>query len=248
MNDHRTAIQHFEWYYEKGYITARDGNCMWVDDNYSLYWVTGTGTEKQKLKWGDFVTIDKSGNVMERPNQFDTPTKRTYNHKPSIETGAHFAALKESGKRASVHVHSPNTVALAALFEDRGGFKPQSHNLVEVLNTKWPELFRYTKVGYIVPFLEPGSKKLHDCIVGSLGYWVDEAIYSEQTLNSTNGPEIIGLEEVKKWKDICIMQRHGVLAIGDTLDECMEHITRLEHISTILLKIITASGSLESIL
>lgn len=217
MNDHKTATEDFKWYYEKGYITARDGNCMWKDKD--VYWVTGSGTEKQNLKWADFAVLDLLGNVKVRTSPADTPERQVFNNKPSIETGAHFAALSESGKAASVHVHSPNTVALAALFEytDQRGFDESL--LVKILNNNWPELFRYTKVGYIVPFLEPGSQDLHAHIAQSMR---------------------IG--------KICIMQRHGVFAIGDTLKECMEHIVRLEHISTILLKIVTASGKLESII
>lgn len=237
MNNIERVMEHFKWYYKNGYITARDGNAMFMGTTHGF--VTASGTEKHKLKHDDFAMI--SARTWKPIND------AVYNKKPSIETGAHIEALKQSGRGCSVHVHSPNTVALAALYEPFGGFRPQSSHLIEVLNTKWPELFRYTKVGHMVHFLEPGSKKLHDSITNSLGYWKDMPVYSQQTLNGPP-PEMIGVEQAKKWNDICIMQRHGVLAIGDTLEECMEHIVRLEHISTILLKIVTASGNLESIL
>lgn len=227
----KQVIEDFKWYYDKGYITARDGNACYLDGDH--YVVTASGSEKHRMTERDFAFVSLDQKKIE---SYD-------NRKPSIETGAHIAALKQSGKEFSVHVHSPNTVALAALFEPFGGFRPQTRHLVEVLNSKWPELFRYTKVGHIVPFLEPGSKKLHESIEAALEYWTEEAVYDP------NDPaEIVGMEDVKKFNDIVILQRHGVLTIGDSFDECMEHIVRLEHISNILLKIVTASGSLESIL
>lgn len=225
MNNAETVIGQFKWFYDKGYITNRDGNAAFrIKGGYV---VTASGVDKADLQANDFIAVYENGLVGKSAAGMQVPGK------PSIETAAHLAALNQSGKNASIHVHSPNTVALAALFEPFGGFKPQSHNLIEVLNTKWPELFRYTKVGHIVHFLEPGSKKLHDSIISSLGKWVWDPNKNE---------------EVKDFNDICIMQRHGVLAIGNTLAEAKEHIVRLEHISTILLKIVTASGNLESIL
>lgn len=223
-----TVIDHFKWYYKKGYITARDGNAAYRWDG-NQYMVTASGTVKNELKTGDFCLVDAKGLLTGK--------------KPSIETGAHVAALNSSKKNASVHVHSPNTVALAALFEHNPHkrFKPTERDLVDVLNKNWPELFRYTSVGYIVPFLNPGSQKLHDVVESALSYWGEEFIYDKD-----GEPEQI--LDVKKYHDIVIMQRHGVLATGKDLDECMEHIVRLEHISGILLKIVTASGSTESIL
>lgn len=229
MTNETTISDHFKWYYVNGYITARDGNAAVRTDKG--YLVTASGTRKHDLQYENFVVVDDDRKVLESRNE----------SKPSIETGAHIAVLRSSKKNASVHVHSPNTVALAALFEPFGGFKPQCHNLVRVLNERWPELFRWTRIGCVVPYLDPGSNKLHDCIVHSLTYWDNKVEFDEEG-------EPITFDEVKLFNNIVIMQRHGVLAIGDSMDECMEHIVRLEHISTILLKIITASGSLESIL
>lgn len=232
MNHLEKICKQFKWFYKNGYITSRDGNaCVAAGENFI---VTASGVAKHKMvpSHTDFVNVDKDGNPFHK------------DLKPSIETGAHMAALKLSGRKASIHVHSPNTVALAALFEKGivSRAQPTTSDLVTVLNTKWPELFRYTKVGYVVPFLLPGSAKLHESIVDSLTYWDDVVVgYDEEG-------EPNAIEEKRLFKDIVIMQHHGVLAIGNDLDECMDHIVRLEHISTILLKIITASGSLESIL
>lgn len=226
-------VKDFKWYYDHGYITARDGNAAYRSANG--YVVTASGTVKNKLNYTlDFIEVDKNLNII-TPSPFPIM-------KPSIETGAHVSILEQSEKAVSVHVHSPNTVALAALFEQFGGFRPQSSHLVDVLNSKYPELFRYTKVAPIPPYFDPGTEKLHDSIVNCMGYWGLEVAERDKD------GEIQKVVEAKKWNDIIILQRHGVLAIDDSLEECMEHIIRLEHISTILLKIITASGKVESIL
>lgn len=229
----KKITKHFRWYYDNGYITARDGNAAY--DAGTDYVVTASGAIKHSLNMGDFVTISKDGKQV---------INSLWDRKPSIESTAHLEAMKRSGKKASVHVHSPNTVALSALFESnsRSRFSPSTHHLKEALNSKWPELFRYTSVGGVVPFLEPGSKKLHESIITCLSYWG----LIENGKDENGDPDI---NEGYAFHDIVIMQRHGVLSIGNTLDECMEHIVRLEHISGILLKIITASGgNLESIL
>jgi ribulose-5-phosphate 4-epimerase/fuculose-1-phosphate aldolase len=224
MNSHLNLkiVSEFKKYYDQGYITARDGNAAYKTGEGFV--VTASGTVKNDLNFQlDFLEIDKELKLLK-----GSPMK------PSIEAAAHVALLNESNKKVSVHVHSPNSVALAALFE-RGDFKPTTNNLVTVLNTKWPELCRYTKVGFIIDCWTPGSKLLHECIRSSMSYWDEE--YS----GDPDGPDF-KMEEIKKWNDICIIQRHGVFAIGETLEECREHIERLEHVSGILLKVIAGSG------
>lgn len=204
--------QDFEWYFDKGYITQRDGNaCIKLDDGKFL--VTASGAPKHELGVDDYVIVDPDGKVLAAP----------YQNKPSIETGAHLAILAISKKNASVHVHSPNTVALAALFGTGSRFSPSDGELVNCFNNGYPELFRYTRVGEIVPFLDPGSRELHESIKESI------EIETKQGHN-------------QRFADIIIMKKHGVMAIGDSLDECREHIVRLEHISSILLKTLSASG------
>lgn len=81
--------------------------------------------------------------------------------------------------------------------------------------SQWPELFRYTKLGKTVPYLYPGSHELHESIKDSFQ-------------SSTS--------------DIIVLDRHGVIAVGESLEECKEHIQRLEHVSEITLKMIMASN------
>ena len=197
----------FEWYYENGYITVRDGNaCIREGDNFL---VTASGIPKHELGVQTFVMVNIDGKVVESPVE---------GNKPSIETMAHIDAMNFSGKNASVHVHSPNTVSLFMMAQE-------SHRVTfpQYLNTQWPELFRYTKVAPIVPYLTPGSQALHTAITESL---LDGTAVKGDTLYPP---------------DIIVMQRHGVLAVGDSLEHCREHIQRLEHVSSILLKTLTAS-------
>lgn len=207
LNTLNKVCEDFKWYYDKGFITTRDGNAAFYQD--SDYVVTASGARKDNLTLLDFVSVSARGNSLDK-----TQTK------PSIETAAHIAAQMATDKEASIHVHSPNTVALFLLFEEWRGIGTGS--LEEALNKKWPELFRYTKIGLTVPFLEPGSDALHQAI--SQSFRVDKP-------------------------DLVVMQRHGIITVGDNFDKCKEHILRTEHISSILLKTLSASGGkLEKIL
>lgn len=203
--------QEFEWYYNNGYVTARDGNiCMRLNDDEFL--VTASGVRKDEIMLDDYVIVNRFGSVLR------TGVKDIF---PSIETEAHLKAIEHGGGEVSVHVHSPNTVALFHLHKNEIPLKILEHQL----NTQWPELFRYTQVGKTVPFLKPGSLELH-----------------EEISKSFRLSHIKSLRGFHPTPDIVVLQKHGVFAVGDTLSECREHIQRLEHISVMLLKIISASG------
>ena len=204
----------FDWYYENKYITVRDGNACVRDGNN--YIVTASGVPKHELGFETYVVVDKDLNIIESPLE---------GLKPSIETAAHLHALesKPFTCKASVHVHPPSTVSLFGIVE-----KSESITLAleNSLNSNWPELFRYTRIGKTVDFLQPGSHELHNKI--------DES-FKINLINNT-------------FPDIIVLQRHGVLAIGENLEQCREHIERLEHISAILLKMLMAGLSLKEIL
>lgn len=209
LYDYMDEISHkFEWFFDKGYITHRDGNaCVslkaWNVHNDITYLVTASGAYKPRISEGDYLIVDPNGkSVKLSQDPIDT-------RKPSIETMAHIHAQDVSKKTASIHVHSPNTVALFA------GFK-NHERLEKMLNNDWPEVFRYTKVGKTVPFLDPGSEALHDGIKESF---------------ELDKPQIV------------VLNQHGVLAVGENINECVEHIVRLEHVSSIMLK----SGILQGV-
>lgn len=192
---------YFMGFHQDKLITIRDGNaCFRISENEFL--VTKSGEDKSMMTMDSFMIVETNDN-----NKMDYNPKLG---KPSIETLAHILALKATSKKFSMHVHPPKTIALFAAV---GSGHPME--LSSVLNNEWPELFRYTKVGETVPFLDPGSEKLHRVLEMSF--------------------EDLGT-------DIVVMQNHGILTVGDTPEACYEHITRLEHISGILLDILAATG------
>lgn len=189
----------FQMFYKERFITHRDGNATLKLEN-DEYFVTASGVNKSYMSIGDFVTVDKDLNVKMDEHFIDFK-------EPSIETRAHISALEATKKQVSIHVHSPKTVALFEVYNNR---THSIHILETKIRTKWPELFRYTKLGKTIEFLDPGSKELHEAIKDSFLF---------------DNPDII------------VLQRHGVLSVGKDLQEAMEHIIRLEHISSILLDI-----------
>ena len=196
----KKIIQDFKWYYRNNYITQRDGNaCVRIGDNEFI--ITPSGVQKQDIKEDSLILVDIEGNTL----------KKTI-HKPSIELHGHLSAMKVKKEPVSVHVHSMNTVALFSLASKMGFLKLLEANFME----KWPELFRYTKLGSTVGYLEPGSHGLHHSIKDSF--------------------------EEKQKVDIIVLDRHGVISLGNSLDECKEHIQRLEHVSEITLKMLSASN------
>ena len=132
--------------------------------------------------------------------------------KPSIELHGHIIAIGIRGLPVSVHVHSMNTVSLFTLAKKLRVLDLLENNF----KNHWPELFRYTKLGNSVPYLMPGSHELHESIK-------DSFLSNPMT-------------------DIIVLDRHGVITVGESLEECKEHIQRLEHVSEITLKMIMASN------
>jgi len=200
----KEAINTFEWLFDKNFITNRDGNIALKLDN--SYLVSASGVNKPKMTQNDFIEVNSQSKII------TSSTLDTYElRKPSIETQAHISALNSTDKLVSIHVHSPKTVALFEIYSRFYGNIGESFTgyLENEIMTNWPELFRFTKLGTTIPFLDPGSKELHDAISKS---FLDKP-------------------------DIIVLQRHGVLAVGKNLQEAIEHCIRLEHISSILLDI-----------
>lgn len=87
------------------------------------------------------------------------------------------------------------------------------------LNNDWPELFRYTRIGKTVDQLIPGSDFLH---------------------------KAVGDQFKIKGVDAIVLKGHGVFQVGDSLDQCKEHIIRLEHISGIVTEMIKIEQALKA--
>lgn len=195
--------------FKLGYITHRDGNACFVDlTNQNTYINTRyyvTESGVDKSKEVNFIHITSEGLPL------DLSTK------VSIETMAHIYALQNTNKTHSLHVHPVYTLALLnkfvtndALDLETGGIFLGQHcldyNYFNELE-KYPELTRYTNVGVPVDSYPSGSDELHDGLNDSF----------ENNIH------------------IVPMYRHGVMAVGNSFDECLEHCHRLEHVSKIIL-------------
>ena len=137
--------------------------------------------------------------------------------KISIETMAHIYALQNTNKTHSLHVHPVYTLALLNKFVTNDALDLQvggiflgqhclDYNYFNELE-KYPELTRYTNVGVPVDAYPSGSDDLH------------------VRLNDSFEDNV----------HIVPMYRHGVMAVGNSFEECLEHVTRLEHVSKIIL-------------
>lgn len=210
--------QLFKMFHKKEHITVKDGNaCVKLHGDKKNggkledgYLVTISGVDKHKLEKNDFVVVNANCKGIDS-NQFNKIYPYTdgvcFYQSPSIESAAHIEALQASMKSYSIHIHPIATVALFT----KAWRANQIQALQYEIKSQWPELFRYTSLGETVAPHAPGSKELHEAIKDSF----------KSNLSDT---------------DICVMVNHGVMAVGDSLEQATEHIERLEHVCKILLK------------
>lgn len=173
--------------------------------NNGNYAITASGVNKS-LYMCPMIEVDRNAQALDKSKS------------PSIETMAHIYALQNTNKSHSLHVHPVYTIALLNKFIDNdllnasytGGMILGAN----ALNTDYfkhlqdyPELTRYTKVGVPVDSYNSGSDALHDA------------------LNQSFEPDV----------NIVPMHKHGVMTVGNSFEECLEHIERIEHVSKIIL-------------
>lgn len=173
------------------------------------------GNACHKFNSGYLVTesgVDKSGRI--GAITVDANGQAEYPLTPSIETMAHIYALRNTNKTHSLHVHPPYTIALLNRFIHDDIMCVQAGIILgmNVLSTKYekllldyPELTRYTNVGLPVDCYPSGSDELHKALDNSF----------------------------KEGIDLVPMHKHGVMAVGKSFDECLEHVERMEHVSKI---------------
>lgn len=180
--------------YKRGWITTRDGNISIRRGN--KFYITPSGVRKTIIHPEHIIKLPiKQGIVL---MQGDI--------KPSIEMDLHVQIQMSDNKTKSVvHLHPTNTIALMY----KVYLKP---NAFQEIANDFPELKRYTKVGSIASYQEPGSQELADVVF--------EAIAPKGKIEY----DIVGLD------------RHGVVAVAQNPWDAFEHIERLEHIAEIYLK------------
>jgi L-fuculose-phosphate aldolase len=168
--------------YKRGWITTRDGNVS-VKMSGKFY-ITPTAVRKYTIIPETIVRTEIQNGEPVSVNEYG-----------SIEMDMHWRIINQPGVKAVVHLHPTNVVA--AMF---AGF-----DLQKIAN-RFPELRRYTRVGLMVPNLEPGSKDL--------------ALMTSENI---------------RHHDVVGQDRHGVTAKAKSPWDAFEHIERLEHICQIVL-------------
>jgi ribulose-5-phosphate 4-epimerase/fuculose-1-phosphate aldolase len=183
--------------YRRNLITTRDGNISYFDEDAGSILITPSGANKSCLEPKEICTL----HIMDGSILIDSFEK------PSGELEMHWLLHKDYlKKRAVVHLHPTYTIAAIQAGVD-----------LEKVQTGFPELSRYTKVGKTIEVIPPITLRLA------------VRTHSEFRMDRFGNSDI----------NIVGQSRHGVCAIGETPLEAFEHIERLEHIC----KIIVTSGT-----
>jgi len=204
-----TVCEIFKEAYNRGWITARDGNASvrYAEQNY--FYITPSGVRKQFMQPEMFKKIGIN------EGYYDQPPRRIYTHeileytdvsanlRPSGEFPMHFGLQKQITQPVRVVLHMHPTYTVAAMYK--------GINLQSLLN-EFPELSRYTSIAPTVPEIEPITQELADATMESLEVHKGYVKY-----------DIVGYD------------RHGVVAVDTSPWRAFEHIERLEHICKIVL-------------
>ena len=199
----------FKEAYDRGWITARDGNASVRFIEQPYFFITPSGVRKQFLQPEMFKKIEV------KEGYYGQPPTRTYTHevtnytpisanlKPSGEFPMHFGLQKQISTQTRVVLHMHPTYTVAAMYK---GIDLQK------LLLEFPELSRYTTIAPTVPETEPITQELADATLKNLEVYEGYVKY-----------DIVGLD------------RHGVVAVDTSPWRAFEHIERLEHICKIVL-------------
>ena len=204
-----TVCDIFKEAYNRGWITARDGNASvrYAEQNY--FYITPSGVRKQFMQPEMFKKIGIVEGVYGQPPVIDYTheildyTDVSANLKPSGEFPMHFGLQKEISTPVRVVLHMHPTYTVAAMYK---GIDLQK------LLLEFPELSRYTSIAPTVPEIEPITQELADATIKNLEVHKGLVKY-----------DIVGYD------------RHGVVAVDTSPWRAFEHIERLEHICKIIL-------------
>ena len=204
-----TVCEIFKEAYNRGWITARDGNASVRYAEQDFFYITPSGVRKQFMQPEMFKKIGIVEGVYGQPPVVDYTheildyTDVSANLKPSGEFPMHFGLQKQINKPVRVVLHMHPTYTVAAMYK--------GINLQNLLH-EFPELSRYTSIAPTVPEIEPITQELADATIESLE--VHEGLVKY---------DIVGYD------------RHGVVAVDTSPWRAFEHIERLEHICKIVL-------------
>jgi ribulose-5-phosphate 4-epimerase/fuculose-1-phosphate aldolase len=204
-----TVCDIFKEAYNRGWITARDGNASVRYAEQDYFYITPSGVRKQFMQPEMFKKIGIVEGVYGQPPVIDYTheildyTDVSANLKPSGEFPMHFGLQKEISTPVRVVLHMHPTYTVAAMYK---GIDLQK------LLLEFPELSRYTSIAPTVPEIEPITQELADATIKNLEVHKGLVKY-----------DIVGYD------------RHGVVAVDTSPWRAFEHIERLEHICKIIL-------------
>ena len=200
--------------YDRGWISTRDGNASFRRPAENHFYVTPSGVRKQHLNAEMLIKLEFTDNSethlltdiaapWEKLNRADDEYQRRISGlRPTGELPLHYMLQCQAKEnRVVLHLHPTHTISAMYAGLD-----------LQYMAQEFPEINRYTRVGPMVPQIEPVS--------------VDLALKTTQAFNLNHGQidfDIVGLD------------RHGVVAIAKDAWTAFEHVERLEHICQIVL-------------
>lgn len=212
----------FKEAYRRGWITTRDGNASYRRPEQDWFYVTPSGVRKNEMVPDMCIKLDIDGTGWSRDRWLAADEgllKQQLNRglKPTGELPMHWYLQRDltetQHSRVVLHLHPTHVIAAATYIQDHplniGNGEKRS---VRSVCADFPEIFRYTRVGETLGYVEPISQALADGV---------ERIM----LNGGNTPLC----------DVVAMEKHGAVAVGTDPWEAFEHIERLNHVCEIFL-------------
>lgn len=168
--------------YDKGFVSAYDGNISIRNDDKSFF-ITRTAKCKGELSLEDIVAIDFNGNII------------TGEYKPSTEYKIHSIFYQNrKDVNAIIHAHPIYSSVLAIINIDR------------IETEIFPEVYLNIGEVGICEYQTPSTKELAD----SLLKFID--------------------------KNVIILQNHGIVVVGKTIDEAYYRLEKFEHFAQIYIE------------
>ncbi len=212
----------FKEAYRRGWITTRDGNASYRRPEQDWFYVTSSGVRKNEMVPDMCIKMDIKHEGVSRDRWLAQSgmLKQQLNRglQPTGELPMHHLLqcdlTKTQHSRVVLHLHPTHVIAATRYLLRNVEFSltPKDTRVLQDLALEYPEIFRYTRVGRVLGYIEPISQAL------------GEAVASEMLDNEGN---VIA--------DVVSLDRHGAVSIGSDPWESFEHQERLDHICQIFL-------------
>lgn len=211
----------FKEAYRRGWITTRDGNASFRRPEQDWFYVTPSGVRKNEMVPDMCIKLDIDQQGWSRDRWLaadDGLLKQQLNRglKPTGELPMHWYLQRDLSKtqhpRVVLHLHPTHVIAATRyLMEHPAVFGGDGSDLMRLCE-QFPEIFRYTKTGKILPYIAPISQALADGV---------------EQIMLNGGNELLC--------DVIAMDKHGAVSVGADPWEAFEHQERLSHICEIFL-------------